>query len=116
MSVPAISQPYSALWRVPVVEPCLLEGEGQPASGLVCNLSMQGAYVAVQPIPRVGEHVRLSFALPEGSARVVLEAVVCWQNPEPRPQTLPPGCGLFFLAPTWADRQRIEAAVRGFRG
>jgi Tfp pilus assembly protein PilZ len=116
MSVPAIHQPYSALWRVPVVEPCLLEGEGPPASGLVCNLSMQGAYVAVQPIPRVGEHVRLSFALSEGSARMALEAVVCWQNPTPRPQSLPPGCGVFFLAPTWADRQRIEAAVRGFRG
>jgi Tfp pilus assembly protein PilZ len=116
MSVPAISQPYSALWRVPVVEPCLLEADGAAASGLVCNLSMQGAYVAVQPIPRVGEHVRLSFGLREGSARMALEAVVCWQNPEPRAQTLPPGCGLFFLAPTWADRQRIETAVRGFRG
>ena len=116
MTVPAINQPYSALWRVPVVEPCVLEGEGEAASGLLCNLSMQGAYVGVQPIPRVGEHIRLSFALSGGSARMALEAVVCWQNATPRPQTLPPGCGVFFLAPTWADRQRIEAAVRGFRG
>jgi Tfp pilus assembly protein PilZ len=105
-------QPYSAMWRVPLQESCRLEGAGLAAAGALCNLSLGGAYVAVDPVPRVGENVLLSFALPGRAGPIAVEAVVCWDNSGRQAPGLPSGCGLEFLAPAWADRSRIEATVR----
>jgi Tfp pilus assembly protein PilZ len=109
-------QPYSAMWRVPLKESCRLEGAGLAAAGALCNLSLGGAYVAVSPVPRVGENVLLSFALPGKAGPLAVEAVVCWDNSGRQAPGLPSGCGLEFLAPAWADRSRIEAAVRASTG
>ncbi|HXB55990.1 MAG TPA: PilZ domain-containing protein [Vicinamibacteria bacterium] len=109
-------QPYSAMWRVPLQAGCRLEGGGSAAAGALCNLSLGGAYVAVNPVPRVGENVLLSFALPGKAGPIAVEAVVCWDNSGRQAPGLPSGCGLEFLAPAWADRSRIEAAVRASTG
>jgi Tfp pilus assembly protein PilZ len=109
-------QPYSAMWRVPLQESCRLEGAGLAAAGALCNLSLGGAYVAVDPVPRVGENVLLSFALPGRAGPIAVDAVVCWDNSGRQAPGLPSGCGLEFLAPAWADRLRIEATVRASTG
>jgi uncharacterized protein (TIGR02266 family) len=109
-------QPHSAVWRVPAQGVCRLEGESGIAAGVLCNLSLGGAFVALDSVPRVGENVVLSFALPGDASALAMDAVVCWDNSERRATGLPPGCGLEFLAPAWADRQRIEAAVRASIG
>jgi Tfp pilus assembly protein PilZ len=109
-------QPYSAMWRVPVQESCRLEAAGLAAAGALCNLSMGGAYVAVDPVPRVGENVLLSFALPGRAGPIAVDAVVCWDNSGRQAPGLPSGCGLEFLAPAWGDRLRIEATVRASTG
>jgi Tfp pilus assembly protein PilZ len=109
-------QPYSAMWRVPLQERCRLEGAGLAAAGALCNLSLGGAYVAVNPVPRVGANVLLSFALPGKAGPIAVEAVVCWDNSGRQAPGLPSGCGLEFLAPAWADRSRIEATVRASTG
>ncbi len=116
MSSIVTQQPYSAVWRVPLQEHCRLEGEGLAVAGALCNLSLGGAYVAVDPVPRVGENVLLSFALPGRAGPMAIEAVVCWDNSGRKAPGLPSGCGLEFLAPAWADRQQIEATVRASTG
>jgi Tfp pilus assembly protein PilZ len=105
-------QPYSAVWRIPVQRHCRLDGEGLAAEGALCNLSLGGAYVAVDPVPRVGENVLLSFVLPRWAGPIAVDAVVCWDNSGRKAPGLPSGCGLEFLAPAWADRRRIEVTVR----
>src|SRR5258708_2087486 len=109
-------QPYSAMWRVPVQESCRLEATGLAAAGALCNLSLGGVYVAVNPVPRVGENVLLSFALPGRAGAIAVEAVVCWGNLGRQAPGRASRCGLGFLAPAWADRSRIEATVRASTG
>ena len=112
MSVPAISQPTSAVRRVPLLRRCVLQRRGRQAVGVVCNLSVGGIYVAIEPTPRLGEQLRLLLELPWQQAAMVLDAVVCWDNSAGRAPGLPPGCGLEFLALSWDDRARLEALVR----
>jgi hypothetical protein len=105
-------QPHSAVWRVPIEGECRLEGDRGVTPGVLCNLSLGGAFVALGSVPRVGENLVLSFALPGEANTLAVDAVVCWDNSGRRAPGLPPCCGLEFLAPPWADRHRIEAAVR----
>ena len=107
-----VTQPHSAVWRVPLEGECRLVANGGTDTGVLCNLSVGGAFVAVESAPRVGQHVVLSFALPGGAGLLAVDAVVCWDNSGRRARGLPSGCGLEFLAPAWVDRQRIESAVR----
>jgi len=109
-----VTQPLSGLRRVPLLRRCLLRGSGVDRVGLVCNLSLRGTYVAVRPVPKVGEPVVASFQLPWWEQPMTIDAVVCWDNSGSRAPGLPAGCGLEFLAPTWSDQGRIEAVVWAF--
>ena len=83
--------------------------------GLLCNLSIRGAYLAVRATAKVGERVLVSFQLPWWDDPLTIDAVVRWDNSERRASALPAGCGLEFLAPPARDQARIEAVVREFR-
>jgi hypothetical protein len=111
-----ISQPFSGAKRVPFVQSCRLSAKGFEAESTIRNISVLGLYLDVDPIPKVGEQLRLRFALPDGADPVEVDAEVAWRNTSQRHKvpTLPPGCGLRFL--TLGDRQhrRIEALVRSF--
>ncbi len=109
-----VTQPHSGLCRVPLLRRCVLQGPGVDAVGLLCNLSIRGAFVAVHPPPKVGGPVMVSFQLPSWQEPLVIDAVVCWENSERGAPWLPAGCGVEFLAPTWRDQARIEAVVRAF--
>ena|SRR5258708_2347881 len=111
-----ISQPHSGLWRVPCVRSCYVEGKGGTQGAVLCNISVEGAYINLLPIPPVGERVRLRFQLPGSEVPIFVEAEVCWENSAQRHQvhSLPPGCGVRFLALSRPDRERVERLVKAY--
>jgi PilZ domain len=83
-------------------------------TGIVCNVGMFGAYLAVEPVPATGERVELSFQLPWRDDPLRIDATVIWRNGDGRARGLPLGCGVEFLATAPEDRQGIAALVRAF--
>ena len=70
------------------------------------------------PLPEIGETLRVSFRLTGEPAPIVAQCRVVWQN-QPfvrgagaKAPTLPPGCGLQFVAIDAAALERIDAHVR----
>jgi uncharacterized protein (TIGR02266 family) len=108
---------YSNLRRVPYVRQCRLVRGEQALSGLVCNISVMGVYVTTDPIPEVGERLRVCFPLPGGETLADVSAVVTWQNTlqRHRVHSLPPGCGVRFLDLSTAHRDRIDAFVEAYQ-
>jgi hypothetical protein len=99
--------------RVPWVSPCILAGAFGFARGTTCNLSTLGVFVAVEPVPGLGETVAVSLALPRRRLPFVSDAVVTWQNFEPpdHPRALPTGCGLRFEGLPADDRLLLAGLV-----
>jgi Tfp pilus assembly protein PilZ len=102
--------------RVPYIQRCRVAAGENIYSGVLCNLSVLGAYVTVEPIPEKGERVCLSFLLPEDPLPFQCVATVTWHNPEPAEafDGLPPGCGLRFDALPPPDLQRIERVITAY--
>ena len=116
-SVPMpMSQPFSGAKRVPYVQPCRLSAGDTETEGTIRNISVLGIYLDVDPIPMVGERLRLRFELPDAAKAVDAEVEVAWRNTSTRHKVpaLPPGCGLRFLALGDRDRDRIQAMVQSF--
>jgi hypothetical protein len=111
-----MSQPFSGAKRVPYVQDCRLRARDAEGEGTIRNISVLGIYLDVDPIPRVGERLRLSFPLPDGDGSLDVEAEVAWRNTSARHKVpvLPPGCGLRFLGLSEQERERIQALVRSF--
>jgi len=105
--------PYSGLIRIPYVQPCLLVGVQGAWEGVLCNLSLLGAYVAADPIPPKEEQVRLLFRVPRAEQPLEASCQVAWENPqEPsRAEGLPPGCGLRFTGLSPVARKCIEDLI-----
>jgi hypothetical protein len=104
-----------AVVRIPFVHGCRVTTASRVRGGLMCNLSVQGAYVTLdEPLPAVGETVQLAVMLPGQEPIVQAEAVVACQNREAPtgPDSLPPGIGLRFTALPAPDRLRVEALIR----
>jgi Tfp pilus assembly protein PilZ len=105
--------PHTGLIRIPYVQPCLLVGGDATWEGVLCNLSLLGAYVAVDPIPPKADHVRLFFKVPREEQALEAPCEVVWENPQEPSQTesLPPGCGLRFAELSPSARGRIEELI-----
>ena len=84
--------------RIPFITPCTLAGRFGHRRGSLCNLSVLGVYMALEDMPAMGAHGRISFHLPGATEEFRADVRVCWQNPEfpARAHALPPGCGLCF--------------------
>lgn len=108
-----LAQPRSGLVRVPWISPCTVTGAFGSARGTTCNLSAAGVYVAVEPVPEVGQKVSVSLALPRHRKAFQRDAVVTWQNLErpDRPHAMPPGCGLRFEGLSDPDRALLSSLV-----
>ena len=63
-------QARSGFTRVPYVESCTVASASGEAHGLLCNLSMLGAYVTSTRCRRRASRSRLRFALPDGEPPV----------------------------------------------
>jgi PilZ domain len=111
-----ISQPFSGAKRVPFVQSCVLTARGAETGGTIRNISVLGVYLDTDPIPGVGERLRLRFGLADGTDPLDVQAEVAWRNTPNRHKvpTLPPGCGLRFVSLGDTELGRIEALVRSF--
>jgi len=110
-------QPRSGFTRIPYVQRCQVEHDGVKRSGLICNVSVLGCYLQVDPLPQVGAEMALSFQLLDDDRPIVARATVTWINgrlPE-RAESLPQGCGLRFTRLEPADLRRLSAMVTSFR-
>jgi Tfp pilus assembly protein PilZ len=109
----AAPPPHSGLIRIPYVQPCLLVGADAAWEGVLCNLSLLGVYVAVDPIPPRGESLHLFFKAPGAEQPLDAPCEVVWENPqEPGvAEALPPGCGLRFGQISPPVRERVEQLV-----
>ena len=110
----SVPKPYTGFIRIPYVQPCALRGEDDVHEGLLCNLSLVGAYVTVDPIPLAGEQLRLAFKACGHPVEIPSE--VAWVNAE-EPHSaagLPPGCGLRFGDMSDDARVHVAAVVHGY--
>src|SRR5258708_4114035 len=100
----------SGLYRIPFVRPCDIAGR---RGANICDLSAGGVYIALKPVPDVGEGFAISFALPGRENPLTVHSVVTWRNAlwDRRALDLPPGCGLRFLGLQPQDLQLIHALV-----
>lgn len=120
-----VGQPFTGRVRIPLITACTLTGRFGTRHGSLCNLSVLGVYMALEDMPAMGAHGRISFLLPGASEEFRADVRVCWQNPEfpARAHALPPGCGLCFenleakqeelLRGVVSDYQRTVAATAG---
>ena len=109
-------QPRSGFTRIPYVQTCSVHAGGSETTGLICNLSLLGVYVHVEPIPDSGSQISLHFMLPDGEAPIEAGATVTWVNDSPPENgtALPTGCGLRFTGLAPEDLRRLSAMISAF--
>jgi Tfp pilus assembly protein PilZ len=113
------NQPHTGHWRIACLEPCVVSDGQTTREVVVWNVSTLGAYLVIKsPVPELGERLKLSFNLPNDPDPISVEARVAWRNLPWAPgigkaaPSLPPGCGVQFVALDARDRARIEARVK----
>lgn len=110
-------QPRSGFTRIPFVQSCRVKCDGRVQSGLVCNVSVLGAFLHLEPLPPIRAELSVELTLLDDGPPVVADARVIWlreQEPD-RVGALPPGCGVRFTALAPADVRRLNALVSSFR-
>jgi hypothetical protein len=102
--------PRSGFRRMPYVEPCVIVGDSATWEGVICNLSVLGVYVTLDPIPPPDLRLRIYFRTPDRPDPLEAACEVAWVNDDglPHPSRLPPGCGLRFLDLDDASRAELE--------
>lgn len=110
-------QPHSGFTRIPCVQTCEISAPDGAHSGLLCNLSLLGAFLHAEPLLAAGTPVRLKFTLPDEEEAIDTPAAVTWINDaEPADATaLPPGYGVRFTALSAPEIRRIASLVQSFR-
>jgi uncharacterized protein (TIGR02266 family) len=108
--------PKSGFVRVPFIQRCRVAIDGVPRSGVVCNLSLLGVYVTLDPLPEIGRRVQLSFLLPGDPRSFQSPCTVMWLNAKDpqKMDSLAPGCGLRFDMLLPEERRRIERVVADY--
>jgi hypothetical protein len=109
--------PATPVVRIPFVHGCKLTTSERVRGGLMCNLSVQGAYVTLnEPLPETGEPVQIAVAVPGQDPLLQADTVVACLNREAPtgPDSLPPGIGLRFVTLPEVYRSRVEGLVRQY--
>jgi Tfp pilus assembly protein PilZ len=117
MAPPTEERRAGGALRVPFVRRCDVDfEEGATISAFIVNINYQGAYLALDEMPRLGHKVVCRFRLPETEQEVTIEGVVAWTNPRMQHpvHSLPPGFGVGFRGLTDENRARIEVIVRDY--
>jgi hypothetical protein len=102
---------------VPLVRKCQLTfPDGRPGTAFIVNVSVVGAYLAMDDIPPLGAQLSVGFTFPGNSREIRTSGCVVWLNPRQQHpvHSLPPGVGLKFEGLAESDRARIEAFVRDY--
>ena len=111
--------PRSGAVRIACVEACELETRAGKRTAMLWNVSVLGVYLVIDPLPEIGETLRVTFHLPQDPEPVRVAGRVAWLNPPTRTRglaskaiDLPSGCGVEFIDLSAADRERIESRVK----
>jgi uncharacterized protein (TIGR02266 family) len=102
---------------VPLVRKCQLTlSDGRPGTAFIVNVSVVGAYLAMDDIPPLGAQLSVGFTFPGNSREIRASGSVVWLNPRQQHpvHSLPPGVGVKFHDLADADRARIERFVRDY--
>ena len=102
--------------RIPLIRKCIVRSGDTEVTGLLCNMSVAGAYVGMEPIPNVGDIVSLEFLLPGNDEPVVVAAQFIWRNAVRRSpiHSLPVGGGATFVGLGMNERRRLEEMIRSY--
>ena len=102
--------------RIPLIRKCTVRHGDTAVTGLLCNMSVAGAYVGMEPIPNVGDIVSLEFLLPGNDVPVVIDAQFIWRNALRKSpiHSLPVGGGARFFGLGVSERRRLEQAIRSY--
>ena len=117
MAKPRRERRSSGLIRVPFVQLCHLEIEGEGARrAFLVNINILGAYVADEDPPPVGERLRCRFRTPGNDLEVVVDAIVVWINGQQQHpvHSLPRGFGLEFKDVPPESLGRLKGIVRDY--
>ena len=117
MAPPVEERRSGGALRIPFVRRCDLNfEEGATIRAFIVNINNQGAYLALDEMPRLGHKVVCRFRLPETEQEVTIEGLVAWTNPRQQHpvHSLPPGFGVSFRGLTEENRSRIEVIVRDY--
>ena len=119
-----VLRPGSGRVRVPADEPCQVETPQALCAATVWNLSRNGAFLALEPVPDIGELLRITFALASDRVPIACDARVAWQNPASivfrglgaLALGLPTGCGVEFNGLRVEDSRRITERIEANLG
>ena len=110
-----VRTPSQASQRVSLVRKCQLTfPDGRRGTAFIVNVSVVGAYLAMDELPALGAQLSVGFTVPGNSREILASGAVVWLNTRLQHpvHSLPPGVGLRFQGLADADRKRIEAFVR----
>ncbi len=106
--LPSIDRRYP---RVPCRARIKFRMNGEVSSGEICDVSLQGLYVASECEVAVDGMLELAFALHEGDGALVqVKGRVAWVNgkKDRKNPDLPPGFGVEFIAITNSSKQILS--------
>jgi hypothetical protein len=102
--------------RIPFIRRCSLLRSHVEQDGMILDLSLNGAYITSDALPKEGESIKVSFSVPGNDRILSMSAVVAWLNPhQAHPvHSLPPGFGLCFLDPAREDAFLITKTIQDY--
>jgi hypothetical protein len=83
---------------------------------MLCDLSLRGAYVQTDSLPKEGDSMTLCFRVPGNDWLLRVQGVVVWVNhQQAHPvHSLPPGFGFSFLETSHRDLLLIARAIEAY--
>ena len=102
--------------RITLIRNCIVRSRGEERVAVLCNISVAGAYLGLEPIPNVGDIVSLEFTLPGNDDPLVVDAQFIWRNAVRKSpiHSLPVGGGARFVGLGVEERRRLEQAILSY--
>lgn len=102
--------------RIPFVRRCTLTTARAEQSGMILDISIQGAYIHTDPLPNEGDSLTVSFRVPENDRLLNISGLVAWVNRyQAHPvHSLPPGFGMSFVDVSGQDKSLIAQTILGY--
>ena len=101
--------------RVHLKTPVTVDSASNFYTGFTENISEGGLFVATTKLRKLGERVRLNFALNDGGGPIEAEGIVRWVREANPSNDVLPGYGVQFVDLTRAAMARINAFIDGER-
>ncbi len=102
--------------RIPLLRKCIVRVRHTEIAAPLCNISIAGAYIGMEPIPHVGDVMSLEILLPGNRLPIVDDAQIIWRNAVRKSliHSLPVGGGARFVGLGVSERRRLEHTIRSY--